>query len=70
MCPVVIHGQITYLAVNIHKKLVSNKYITHIQPSTGFGSMGPSSGRFFPHINPNAVTENLYNINALKLCIV
>jgi hypothetical protein len=26
---------------------VSNKCITHIQPSTGFGSMGPSSGRFF-----------------------
>jgi hypothetical protein len=27
--------------------IVSNTFITHIQPSTGFGSMGPSSGRFF-----------------------
>jgi hypothetical protein len=44
MCPVVVHGSVINLTVNTHDKLLSNKFITHIQPSTGFGSMGPSSG--------------------------
>jgi hypothetical protein len=37
----------TYLTANTSNKSVSNKFIAHIQHSTGFGSMGPSSGRFF-----------------------
>jgi hypothetical protein len=34
------------LTVNTYTKLVGYKFITLIQSSTGFGSMGPSSGKF------------------------
>jgi hypothetical protein len=49
MCLVVVHGWITYLAVNTHNKLLSKNCITHIKPSTGFGSMRPSSSDFIIH---------------------
>jgi hypothetical protein len=46
-CPVVVHSSVTYLTVNAHNKFLSNKFITHIQPSTGFGTMVPASGGVF-----------------------
>jgi hypothetical protein len=37
----VVYNRNTYLTINTHNESVSNKFITHIKPSTGIGSMGP-----------------------------
>jgi hypothetical protein len=35
---------------------VISLFITHVQPSAGFGSMGSWSGRFFYTLSLNAIT--------------